>query len=199
MLTLDSVCVTSVLRMTTLDTSSKSLDQTWGNLNSTIWTTIEANTGIICACLPMLKTPLAALFPKLFPRGSYREYSEGSGTPHHLQRPSLPRHSPASAASAYDGWGRLIDKKPSAATTRMSGNTMIGSIPPGKCSRNNSSNGDFAMNGDDIPLGQIAKTTHVNVQYANDSCFPGSSPNDNQHSRSVSNLVSPGFNCTRPL
>lgn len=45
---------------------------------STIWTTIEANTAIICACLPMLKSPLAALFPRLFPRGSADEYSNGS-------------------------------------------------------------------------------------------------------------------------
>lgn len=56
--------------MGTLKPSSQSQDQTYGTLISTIWTTIEASTAIICACLPMLKAPLAHLFPRLFPRGS---------------------------------------------------------------------------------------------------------------------------------
>ncbi len=30
------------------------------------WTLIEANTGIICACLPMLKEPLTTLLARLF-------------------------------------------------------------------------------------------------------------------------------------
>ena len=64
--------------MTTLNTGSKAKDQMYGTLNSTIWTTIEANTAIICACLPMLKSPLTALFPRLFPRGSGDDYSNGS-------------------------------------------------------------------------------------------------------------------------
>ena len=66
-----SVCITSIFRVTTLQPSSTSPDQIYGTLISTIWTTIEANTGIICACLPMLKKPLTMLFPRLFPRGSY--------------------------------------------------------------------------------------------------------------------------------
>lgn len=64
--------------MTTLKTGSKAKDQLYGTLNSTIWTTIESNTAIICACLPMLKSPLAALFPRLFPRASGEEYSNSS-------------------------------------------------------------------------------------------------------------------------
>ena len=64
--------------MTTLDTGSKAKDQMYGTLNSTIWTTIESNTAIICACLPMLKSPLATLFPRLFPRGSADEYPNNS-------------------------------------------------------------------------------------------------------------------------
>lgn len=53
--------------MVTLKLGSKSIDPNRGTLASTIWTIVEANTGIICACLPMLKTPLAKLFPTLFP------------------------------------------------------------------------------------------------------------------------------------
>lgn len=54
--------------MTTLDQGSKTHDQTYGTYKSTIWTTIECNTGIICACLPMMKAPLTWLFPRLFPQ-----------------------------------------------------------------------------------------------------------------------------------
>jgi hypothetical protein len=39
-----------------------------------VWTLIEANTGIICACLPMLKQPLTILFPRIF-RGSTTDQS----------------------------------------------------------------------------------------------------------------------------
>lgn len=75
---LGGLYVSLVRALLCLNTGSKAKDQTYGTLNSTIWTTIEANTAIICACLPMLKSPLAALFPRLFPRGSADEYSNGS-------------------------------------------------------------------------------------------------------------------------
>jgi hypothetical protein len=61
------VFATSILRMTTLDHSSKAPDVTAGTLISTMWTTIEASTAIICACLPMLRTPVQRLLPRLFP------------------------------------------------------------------------------------------------------------------------------------
>ena len=187
-LTSSSVCITSILRMITLDTSSKAPDATYGSLRSTVWTTVEANIGIICACLPMLKAPLATIFPKLFPRGSYREYSDGSDR--RPRCPSLPHHT---SAAAYNGWGRYIEKKPSQTSVRMSGNTVTGTTPPGKYSSNNSSNPAFCMNGSDVPLGQIAKTTHVNVQYADKKYAAEYSPNDSHHTRSVSNLVSPAI------
>ncbi|KAJ5982847.1 hypothetical protein N7481_004946 [Penicillium waksmanii] len=56
------VAVTSIIRMQTLDFSSKSPDTTY-DLTSSIWTMIEENMAIICACLPMMWTPLARLFP----------------------------------------------------------------------------------------------------------------------------------------
>ncbi len=61
------VFATSILRMTTLDVASKAPDPTFGTLKSTMWTTIEASTAIVCACLPMVRTPIQRLVPKLFP------------------------------------------------------------------------------------------------------------------------------------
>ena len=53
--------------MTTLDHSSKAPDPTAGTLVSTIWTTIEASSAVVCACLPMVRTPVQRLVPRLFP------------------------------------------------------------------------------------------------------------------------------------
>ncbi|KAK5201095.1 hypothetical protein LTR16_003847 [Cryomyces antarcticus] len=74
------VCVTTIVRTTTLASSAKDLDPTWGPIPATIWSVVEANTGIICACLPMLRRPLWALFPRLFSNSdrSSRSCSGGS-------------------------------------------------------------------------------------------------------------------------
>ncbi|KAJ5493059.1 hypothetical protein N7539_001805 [Penicillium diatomitis] len=81
------VAVTSILRMQTLDFSSTSPDTTCmsspelfkdlshmifsaelnddvaDDLTSSMWTIVEENIAIICACLPMMWAPLARLFP----------------------------------------------------------------------------------------------------------------------------------------
>ncbi|KAF5012230.1 hypothetical protein FDECE_1689 [Fusarium decemcellulare] len=59
------VTVTSIMRATTLGFSTTSPDTTY-DITSTLWTMIEENVAIICACLPMCRMPLAILFPSLF-------------------------------------------------------------------------------------------------------------------------------------
>lgn len=61
------VCAASISRLTTLYSSAYGSDATAGTLISTIWTCIEAGLGIICANLPMLRTPLQRFFPRIFP------------------------------------------------------------------------------------------------------------------------------------
>jgi hypothetical protein len=50
------------------------------DISSTLWTIIEENIGIICACLPMFRMPLSFIFPSLFstPKATVN-YSYGSG------------------------------------------------------------------------------------------------------------------------
>ncbi|KAK0109306.1 hypothetical protein ONS96_003125 [Cadophora gregata f. sp. sojae] len=60
------VVVTSIFRMQTLDFSTKTPDVTYDILSS-LWTMIEPNVGIICACLPMCRLPLTILLPAYFP------------------------------------------------------------------------------------------------------------------------------------
>ncbi|KAL9134164.1 MAG: hypothetical protein Q9175_004658 [Cornicularia normoerica] len=175
------VCITSILRMTTLKTGSKAKDQLYGTVNSTIWTTIEANTAIVCACLPMLKSPLAALFPRLFPRGSVDEYSNTSNAARRRGAASHDRNSPP---TAYNGWGRLENKKQSQ-RSRMS--TTISKAPARKGSSLDSSSEDTCRTDSrDIPMGNISKTTHVDVQYGNDRMEPVLSPKSKEHARSMS-------------
>lgn len=70
-LPLNSVCVISVIRMTTIPFGSQAHDRSKGTVNTLMWAMVEANTSIICACLPMLRTPLSMLFPTLFPPFHY--------------------------------------------------------------------------------------------------------------------------------
>lgn len=93
------VFATSILRFTTLDVASKAHDTTFGTLKSTMWTTIEASTAIVCACLPMIRTPIQRLFPRIFPTRygggttpSGTRGSLGGGKPYEaLQSPTWPQ------------------------------------------------------------------------------------------------------------
>ncbi|KAF3005814.1 hypothetical protein E8E13_008060 [Curvularia kusanoi] len=56
------VTFASIFRATTIAASAKDPDPTWGPIPATIWSVIEANAGIVCACLPMLRSPFVRLF-----------------------------------------------------------------------------------------------------------------------------------------
>jgi hypothetical protein len=63
-----SVCVTSILRITTLNIATSHKDTMWNSIPSSMWTVIESNLGIICASMPALKRPISVIFPSLFAR-----------------------------------------------------------------------------------------------------------------------------------
>lgn len=63
----NSVTVTSILRVTAVANSvHNQKDQTWHFIPRGVWTLIEANLGIICSCLIVLRRPLAGLLSKMF-------------------------------------------------------------------------------------------------------------------------------------
>ncbi|OQD95217.1 hypothetical protein PENSOL_c021G01676 [Penicillium solitum] len=72
------VVVTSIVRMQTLDFSSTSPDPTY-DIASSVWTMLEENVAITCACLPMMWMPLARLFPSLFSLDSGTDSYGSSG------------------------------------------------------------------------------------------------------------------------
>ncbi|KAF1995169.1 hypothetical protein P154DRAFT_380442, partial [Amniculicola lignicola CBS 123094] len=60
------VTFASIYRATTLAASANDPDPTWGPIPATVWSVIECNAGIVCACLPMLRQPFIHVFGPLF-------------------------------------------------------------------------------------------------------------------------------------
>lgn len=64
---LPSVTIAAILRTTSVhNTPEHQQDPTYHFVDRGVWTLLEANLGIISACLPILKHPLTRLFPRLF-------------------------------------------------------------------------------------------------------------------------------------
>ncbi|TKA61785.1 hypothetical protein B0A49_09467 [Cryomyces minteri] len=58
------VTVTSIIRVIAVTSSeTNKQDFTWAFVPRSTWTLIEANTGIVCACLPILRKPVFDFFP----------------------------------------------------------------------------------------------------------------------------------------
>ncbi|KAI0480072.1 hypothetical protein GGR56DRAFT_251998 [Xylariaceae sp. FL0804] len=75
------VVITSCLRLTTLDLQAVSPDPLY-YVSSTMWTLIEMNVAIACACLPQIRPLIVKLFPRLMP--TYLHYARGgAGGGHH--------------------------------------------------------------------------------------------------------------------
>ena len=74
--TLVSTCVVSILRLESLYVISRATDVTWENPLAAIWSSVEINTGILCSCLPTLRSCVVRFFPKLL--GSFRSSHNNS-------------------------------------------------------------------------------------------------------------------------
>ncbi|KAK7979840.1 hypothetical protein PG989_012297 [Apiospora arundinis] len=59
------VTIVSILRLQSLVHFAESRNPTWDQFDVANWSTIEINTGIICACMPSLRLLLVKLFPKV--------------------------------------------------------------------------------------------------------------------------------------
>ncbi|KAJ3536905.1 hypothetical protein NM208_g6527 [Fusarium decemcellulare] len=80
------VTIVSILRLQSLvNFGTKSINDTWENFNVAIWSTVEINVGIICACMPSLWTLCVRLFPRIIGQ-SMPGYMEGSRTPVRSER-----------------------------------------------------------------------------------------------------------------
>ncbi|KAH7245728.1 hypothetical protein BKA59DRAFT_476161 [Fusarium tricinctum] len=76
------VTIMSILRLSAVVQAGAghSINVTWDYVVISKWSTIEANVGIVCACMPSLRILLVRLFPKLLGT-SQRYYNYGSNKP----------------------------------------------------------------------------------------------------------------------
>ncbi|KAJ6097560.1 hypothetical protein N7499_001934 [Penicillium canescens] len=74
------VCITSIVRLTSLKKIADSTDPTYDNVAAAAWSAVECNTGIICACLPTLKPLLTRIFPGMMTTFSASRPSYGDTT-----------------------------------------------------------------------------------------------------------------------
>ncbi|KAI1627458.1 hypothetical protein EDD37DRAFT_262333 [Exophiala viscosa] len=56
------VCIASIVRLTSVYTATVNNKD---NASIAVWSTVEVNIGIICACLPSIRHPLAQLWPRI--------------------------------------------------------------------------------------------------------------------------------------
>jgi len=116
---------------------------------STMWTIIEANTGIICACLPMLKVPLTLIFPRIFARTSSNDVENT------LSGPTVTNSNRNTNATTTGNWAKSkqapmhlsLMKGGRAQTTRESQERMVGTESK------------------EVPMGMINKRTDVDVRF----------------------------------
>ncbi|KAK2616620.1 hypothetical protein QQS21_000443 [Conoideocrella luteorostrata] len=76
------VTIVSILRLKSLvNFGSNSTNPTWEFFDVGIWSTVEINVALICACLPALRLLLVRLFPKLLgtTQRYYAKYGGASG------------------------------------------------------------------------------------------------------------------------
>jgi len=70
-------CIVSLLRLQSLYAVSVSKDISWDNPMAALWSNLEVQIGIICSCLPTLKSSLTRIFPRIFASSSRGASSNG--------------------------------------------------------------------------------------------------------------------------
>ncbi|PNS15710.1 hypothetical protein CAC42_4162 [Sphaceloma murrayae] len=69
------VCIISFIRVRNLQEVAKTDDISYYNVSSAVWSAIEVDVGIICACLPSLKATATRFFPRIFSSALSNNYS----------------------------------------------------------------------------------------------------------------------------
>lgn len=127
----NSVTFASIYRATTIAASASDPDPTWGPIPATIWSVIEANAGIVCACLPMLRSPFVRLFGPIFGRSRGTTKPNGS---YHLTSPSdKPQASAAVSSRRRGADDTIMDPERDSKDGIITGE--VGTTPQGKGTR----------------------------------------------------------------
>ncbi|KAJ5091791.1 hypothetical protein NUU61_006661 [Penicillium alfredii] len=123
------------------------LTATGGPIPATIWSVVEAHTGIICTCLPVFRYPLQFLFPKLF-------HSQQNSTPYGY---SFNRNTPRRTPLATSSERNLNDTNDDAWHGKARG--FSEDLPKDALEMMPTRNGNLS------PAGNITKVTDVQISY----------------------------------
>ncbi|KAH6680193.1 hypothetical protein B0J14DRAFT_259981 [Halenospora varia] len=91
-------CITSMIRLKHLIGFGDFTDSSWDNMDTSIWSSIEIATAVICACLPALRPILMLILPRIFGKRSTRD-----------DTPVM--KSPTEMPSVDSGRGRNVDSE----------------------------------------------------------------------------------------
>ncbi|KAI1768928.1 hypothetical protein GGR53DRAFT_462009 [Hypoxylon sp. FL1150] len=150
------VVITSCLRVTTIDIQATTPDQTY-DISSTMWTIIEMNVAIVCACLPQIRPLIVKWFPRLMP--SYHSSSrERSDKREVLADSSLPGSHSSSSGGTRPEEGRW---------TRIHNHSMVQDDTDRPNFRKGDTGSEEHMLQDEKGF-QIHKTVQYTVEYSPD-------------------------------
>lgn len=166
-----SVTITSILRAVSVQNSlANKSDTTWNFIDRGIWTLIEANSGIIGACLPALRQPLARTFPHLFGsiarNSNYEEHvAQGRGN---FILSSLPRQASNPPLWRGGGHGRQVVSI-SGSETRMGRKSDELCIIDESVKENDSCSETLSAHGISKTVGVVSTPFHVDTKRYSDA------------------------------
>lgn len=145
------MCIISFIRIKNLQEVAKSDDISYYNVAASIWSAIEIDVGIICACLPSLKATVTRFFPRLFSSAlSNNRSGNPTGNGYFNNGTGNKGYGPASQlASRNDGRGSRMNHFGNAAVGTY--NTTISAKPLGR-SKSQTFGGGRGRHNDEIEM-----------------------------------------------
>ncbi|MCJ1373573.1 hypothetical protein MMC20_004801 [Loxospora ochrophaea] len=147
---------TSIIRMFSIRGVNLVTDSSFATSGSTIWSTCEINVSIICACMPSLKAPLQALFPRIFGRDKVGSSIPPFGSHYGPQQSSQIR----TRSGVHSGWSRITPGRK--VSDGPSGVMELGSFPGRHDSQLSDDQKHILYKEEDSG---IMKTTDIHVRY----------------------------------
>lgn len=96
-ITVSSVCIAGIVRVYAISKMFQSEDITWNFTQGAIWSSVEPNIGIVCACLPTLYPLARRYLPPWFVRSgigpSSQPYATSPSKPHSVYHLANRKHS----------------------------------------------------------------------------------------------------------
>ncbi|KAF2450403.1 hypothetical protein P171DRAFT_516288 [Karstenula rhodostoma CBS 690.94] len=77
------VTIVSILRLRSLMNFAKTQNMTWDYLEASLWSFIETEVGLICACMPSIRLCLARAFPKIMGSSVHSSSKQTGGNNSH--------------------------------------------------------------------------------------------------------------------